>query len=236
MVAGGNKRSCEEHRENRQARRRRLKREAATNESQTGAQPRRRILGVPPLVTEAEPENFVIQEQKWFTCLMISFNNLYGESVISFDDLDYMRRAMDNNPAWVTWRKKALEEYQKKHNVNAKRKLKLMEESMLNGCSKGYWSVNVLTDFLHTYTEVQLKKINPKGFKYDMTMDEKIKVIERTEKRYGPLMIMLKWNQYGVNQAHWISIKKGHVLDGQSKPKPKAVPLANYQDCVENRP
>ena len=110
------------------------------------------ILGVPPLVTEAEPENFVIQEQKWFTCLMISFNNIYGESVISFDDLDYMRRAMDNNPAWVNWRKKALEEYQKKHNVNAKRKLKLIEESMLNGCSKGYWSVNVLTDFsAHLY-------------------------------------------------------------------------------------
>ena len=58
-----------------------------------------------------------------------------------------------------------------------------------------------------------------------MTIDEKIKVIERTEKRYGPLMIMLRWNQYGVNQAHWISIKKGHVLDGQLKPKPKAVPL-----------
>ena len=51
MVAGGIKRSNDGvNVENRQARRRRLKREAAANESQTWARPCRRILGAPLMI------------------------------------------------------------------------------------------------------------------------------------------------------------------------------------------
>ena len=233
MVAGGTKRSSDGvNVENRQARRRRLKREAAANESQTGARPCRRILGAPSLVISEKQEDIFIQRQKGLMCMMNSLNNVYGSIVVTFEDLDYTRRAIDNNKHWIKWRKDEVKKYVEKTKIKDKRRIDEYEKSLMNGGPKGYWTVNVLSDFLHTYTDVQLKKVTPENFSYEDNVKDKMDVIRTLEDQHGPLMIMLRWEEYRMNQAHWIAIRGGLVLDSGMKPRPRPIQMHKYAELV----
>ena len=92
----------------------------------------------------------------------------------------------------------------------------------MNGGPKGYWTANVLSDFLHTYNynDVQLKKVTPENFSYEDNVKDKIKVIRKLEDQHGPLMIVLRWEEYRMNQAHSIAIRGGLVLESGMKPRP----------------
>lgn len=86
--------------ENNQRRKKRKKRRF--KETETGGLPSRRNLGCPAEFSSSSEIGYHEKQSKYY-CLLNAFNNLYGRKVLCFEDLDGMRKEIDEIH-WKAWR------------------------------------------------------------------------------------------------------------------------------------
>ena len=116
---------------------------------------------------------------------------------------------------WKRWREREIEKEKRKKKLT-KKEIQRLTQSMLNGHPKtGLWSMTVIIEFFNTKTDVQLKRL-AKTAKYPIHRG----IIEDALSKWCNILTLVEWHQHGINQAHWIVLRNGYVIDGMEPKGP----------------